>query len=57
MGIWDKRVLAYVERFIGDSGTLGCPEQDSDGWHSGNLEQFFLWAKNKMAATENGKCP
>ena len=33
-----------------DSGTMGCPEQESAGCHFGTLGEKLLRAKNKMAA-------
>ena len=33
-----------------DSGTMGCPEQESAGCHFCILGENFLQAKNKMAA-------
>ena len=33
-----------------DSGSKGCPEQESAGCHFGTLGRNFLKGKNKMAA-------
>ena len=42
-----KRVSLYGRCFMIDSGSQGCPEQESAGCHSGTLGRNFLRAKTK----------
>ena len=34
--------MQYIEGFLMDFGTLGCPDPKSRGCQNGTLEQFFL---------------
>ena len=42
-----KRVSRYGRCFMIDSGSKGCPEQESAGCHFGTLGRNFLRAKTK----------
>ena len=42
-----KRVSRYGRCFMIDSGSKGCPEQESAGCHFGTLGRNFLEAKTK----------
>ena len=42
-----KRVSRYGRCFMIDSGSKGCPEQESAGCHFGTLGRNFLKAKTK----------